>query len=130
VWVGPLGRGPPRPKTTSASWGPVAQQLQNRNVGLALTVLQRRLASSVAAIRLSLERRLKRLQDLRKLGKIKQEFGEIPGVIDVGMVERIEVVRGPSSVLYGTDAIGGVVHIITRRGSGPHSPATRASAMV
>lgn len=30
-------------------------------MGLALTVLQRRLASSVAAIRLSLERRLKRL---------------------------------------------------------------------
>ena len=28
-------------------------------------------------------------------------------------VERIEVVRGPSSVLYGSDAIGGVVNIIT-----------------
>jgi superfamily II DNA or RNA helicase len=50
----------------------------NRNVGLALTVLQRRLASSVAAVTLSLERRLKRLKDLRKLGKLKQEFGEIP----------------------------------------------------
>ena len=33
----------------------------NRNVGLALTVLQRRLASSLAAIRSSLERRLRRL---------------------------------------------------------------------
>lgn len=50
----------------------------NRNVGLALTVLQRRLASSIAAIRLSLERRLKRLKDLHKLGKIRQEHGEIP----------------------------------------------------
>jgi superfamily II DNA or RNA helicase len=59
-----------------------AMQAENRNVGLALTVLQRRLASSVAAIRLSLERRLKRLRDLQKLGKIKQEFGELPEDLD------------------------------------------------
>lgn len=30
-------------------------------------------------------------------------------------VERIEVVRGPEAVLYGSDAMGGVVNIITRR---------------
>ncbi|MBN1909331.1 MAG: DUF3883 domain-containing protein [Pirellulales bacterium] len=59
-----------------------AMAAENRNVGLALTVLQRRLASSVAAIRLSLERRLKRLRDLRKLGKLKQEYGEIPEDLD------------------------------------------------
>src|ERR671918_30838 len=35
------------------------------------------------------------------------------------MIERIEVIRGPQSTIYGADAIGGVVHIITRRGSGP-----------
>jgi len=29
-------------------------------------------------------------------------------------VEKIEVVRGPASVLYGTDALGGVINIITR----------------
>jgi vitamin B12 transporter len=34
-------------------------------------------------------------------------------------VERIEVVRGPQSTLYGSDAIGGVIHIHTRRGAGP-----------
>jgi len=32
-------------------------------------------------------------------------------------IERIEVVKGPRSSLYGTDAIGGVVNVITRRGS-------------
>ncbi len=34
-------------------------------------------------------------------------------------VERIEIVRGPASVLWGTDAAAGVVQIFTRRGGGP-----------
>jgi len=33
-------------------------------------------------------------------------------------IERIEVVRGPQSVLYGGDAMSGVIQIITKRGSG------------
>ncbi|EOU2462522.1 TonB-dependent receptor [Vibrio navarrensis] len=33
------------------------------------------------------------------------------------MIERIEVVRGPMSTLYGADAMGGVVNIITKRAS-------------
>jgi vitamin B12 transporter len=39
--------------------------------------------------------------------------------LSVDNIERIEVLRGPQSVLYGSDAIGGVVNIITTRGSGP-----------
>ncbi len=34
------------------------------------------------------------------------------------MAERVEVVRGPASVLYGSNAMGGVVNIITRRMKG------------
>lgn len=34
-------------------------------------------------------------------------------------LDRIEVVRGPLGTLYGSDAIGGVINLITRRGEGP-----------
>jgi vitamin B12 transporter len=34
-------------------------------------------------------------------------------------IERVEVLRGPASGLYGSDAIGGVIDIITKTGSGP-----------
>ncbi len=40
------------------------------------------------------------------------------GVDTLADVERIEVVRGPMSSLYGSGAIGGVINLITRRGSG------------
>ena len=33
-------------------------------------------------------------------------------------VDRVEVLRGPQSTLYGSDALGGVVNILTRRGEG------------
>ena len=36
--------------------------------------------------------------------------------IDVDLIERVEVVRGPSSSLYGTNAFFGVVNVITKRG--------------
>lgn len=37
--------------------------------------------------------------------------------LDPAVIERIEIVKGPRSSLYGSDAIGGVVNIITRRAS-------------
>jgi vitamin B12 transporter len=41
--------------------------------------------------------------------------------ISPDLIERIEVIRGPQSTLYGADAIGGVVNIITKKGKGPFS---------
>jgi len=38
--------------------------------------------------------------------------------IALSQIERIEILRGPASSLYGADAVGGVVQIITRRGTG------------
>ena len=52
-----------------------ALEKEKRNVTFALTILQRRLASSVRAIRRSLERRYERLNELYKKGKIVQEEG-------------------------------------------------------
>ena len=37
--------------------------------------------------------------------------------IDPGMVDHIEVIRGPQAVLYGADAIGGVINVVTRGAS-------------
>ncbi|MDO5505163.1 MAG: TonB-dependent vitamin B12 receptor [Pseudoxanthomonas suwonensis] len=42
-------------------------------------------------------------------------FQDIP----LELIERIEIVRGPRSSLYGSEAIGGVIHVFTRRDRGP-----------
>ena len=66
-----------------------------------------------------LERLDLRLNNSRR----QQDFGELPALIDVTGVERVEVVRGPASVLYGSDGIGGTVNLITKNrmdlGEGP-----------
>ncbi len=38
--------------------------------------------------------------------------------LDPDQIQRVEIVRGPRSSLYGADAVGGVINIITRKGSG------------
>src|SRR5690606_28506645 len=37
--------------------------------------------------------------------------------LSLEQIERIEVVRGPRSSIYGSDAIGGVIQLFTRKGS-------------
>jgi iron complex outermembrane receptor protein len=58
--------------------------------------------------------------DGRRLNQIDLsgvDFTTIP----VENIERIEVLHGPASVLYGDAAVGGVINIVTRQGEGPPS---------
>lgn len=55
------------------------------------------------------------LIDGQKISEQKSMSGS-PMLIDAARIERIEVIKGPASVLYGSDAIGGVVNIITKKG--------------
>ncbi len=57
------------------------------------------------------------LIDGQKINEQKSMDGA-PLLIDPATVERIEVVKGAGSVLYGSEAIGGVVNIITKKGGG------------
>ena len=49
--------------------------------------------------------------------------------IDPSSIERIEVVRGPGSVLYGSDALGGVINIITRKRMDYYLPTAQNSEL-
>jgi vitamin B12 transporter len=48
-------------------------------------------------------------------------FQDLP----VDQIDRIEIVRGPRSSLYGSEAIGGVIQIFTRRNDGAFAPRMR-----
>lgn len=43
-------------------------------------------------------------------------------LVPVARIERIEILRGPASAVYGSDAMGGVVQIFTQRGQAGFSP--------
>ena len=64
------------------------------------------------------------LQDGLRMNNPRRQtdFGEIPGLVDTESMDSVEVVRGPASVLYGSDAIGGVLNLIPKtpgyRGAG------------
>ena len=50
------------------------------------------------------------------------------GIIDVDLIERVEVIRGPGSSLYGSNAFLGVINIISKRGRNYKGPEVSAAA--
>jgi iron complex outermembrane receptor protein len=81
--------------TTTASAGTSAANLRGLGTGATLVLINgRRLVPSG--------------------GGIEQHFGDL-SVIPLAAVERIEVLKGGGSAVYGADAVGGVINVITRR---------------
>ncbi len=50
-----------------------------------------------------------------KISEQKSMDGAPPLLIDLNSIERIEVIKGPASVLYGSEAIGGAINVITKK---------------
>jgi iron complex outermembrane receptor protein len=53
------------------------------------------------------------LQDGNRIGGLGFESGDHAEPVDVLTVEKVEIVKGPATLLYGSNAIGGVVNTIT-----------------
>jgi iron complex outermembrane receptor protein len=65
------------------------------------------------------------LEDGQRVGDLSSQSGDHGVTVNPAASTRIEVVRGPATLLYGANAIGGLVNVITdvregfRAGDGP-----------
>ena len=59
------------------------------------------------------------LQDGNRVGGLGFESGDHAEPVDVLTVERVEIVKGPATLLYGSNAIGGIVNTVSGHDS-PH----------
>ena len=57
--------------------------------------------------------RVQILQDGQRMGDLSSQSGDHGVTVNPASAERIEVVRGPATLLYGANAIGGLVNVIT-----------------
>ena len=53
------------------------------------------------------------LQDGQRMGDLSSQSGDHGVTVNPAAAERIEVVRGPATLLYGANAVGGLVNVIT-----------------
>lgn len=53
------------------------------------------------------------LQDGARTGTLSSQSGDHGEPVDSANIERVEIVRGPATLLYGSNAIGGVVNVLT-----------------
>ena len=69
--------------------------------------------------------RVQILQDGQRLGDLSSQSGDHGVTVNPAAARRIEVVRGPATLLYGTNAVGGLINVITDEI--PTRPVTGAS---
>jgi iron complex outermembrane recepter protein len=62
------------------------------------------------------------LQDGIRSGDLSSQSGDHGTTIDPGSLESVEVVRGPATLLYGSNAVGGLVHALTPQEGFRRSP--------
>jgi iron complex outermembrane receptor protein len=61
------------------------------------------------------------LQDGARNGSLASQSGDHGEPIEAMSLERLEVIKGPATLLYGSNAIGGVVNAVTSDEDDPHS---------
>lgn len=61
------------------------------------------------------------LSDGVRLGSVGSQSGDHGEPIDPLSAERIEVLKGPATLLYGSNAIGGVVNVVSHHDNEPHA---------
>ena len=64
------------------------------------------------------------LEDGQRMGDLSSQSGDHGVNVNPGVISRVEVVRGPATLLYGANAIGGLVNVITE--DVPTAPVTNA----
>lgn len=69
--------------------------------------------ASIPVIRGLTGERIVLLQDGERIGDLAATAADHLQAVDPALAERIEVIRGPASLLYGTNAIGGVVNVVS-----------------
>lgn len=57
--------------------------------------------------------RVQILQDGQRMGDLSSQSGDHGVTVNPAAARRVEVVRGPATLLYGTNAIGGLINVIT-----------------
>ena len=70
------------------------------------------------------------MQDGMPTGTLSSQSGDHGEPVDPASLERVEVVRGPATLLYGTSALGGVVNMITGHHEMHHEPHQGASGYI
>ena len=103
-----------RKEIESGSYRDLTEIVRNAS-GLHLTEYGNRGANALASLRGSTAEQVLVMVDGKRLNKPGDGLFDLNTLpVPIENIERVEILRGASSALYGADAMGGVINIITR----------------